>query len=225
MLTEREQNVVDYLQKKKAATMGKLRDQFGISHMTVVRALKKYGYWTSFNHNAAYYALRDVPRFDEWGLWFYRDVGFSKYGTLLQTVVGLVEASTAGLTAQELQERLQTHAANLVARLVGEGRLGREALAGRRVVYVARGAKLGRRQYGRRQAMVREAAAARPSELPPGCSVTDVIEVLRQMIVTPQAGPEQLARTLQRRGVRVTAGEIRRVIDYCRLGKKRPTTP
>ena len=59
--------------------------------MTVIRALKKYGYYTSYNRNAGYYVLHDVPEFNEWGLWTYRDIRFSKYGTLTQTIVALCE--------------------------------------------------------------------------------------------------------------------------------------
>jgi hypothetical protein len=69
--------------------MKQLRHQFQISHMTVVRALKKFGYFASYNHNASYYVLWDVPQFDDWGLWAYRDVRFSRYRTLPATIVAL----------------------------------------------------------------------------------------------------------------------------------------
>ena len=60
MLTDREQKVVNWLQKRKVATMRHLRYQFQLSHMTVIRALKKYGYYTSYNRNAGYYVLYDI---------------------------------------------------------------------------------------------------------------------------------------------------------------------
>jgi hypothetical protein len=69
--------------------MKQLRHQFQVSHMTVVRALKKFGYFASYNHNAFYYVLWDVPQFDDWGLWAYRDVRFSRYRTLPATIVAL----------------------------------------------------------------------------------------------------------------------------------------
>lgn len=45
MFTDREQKVVKWMEKRKVATMRHLRYQFQISHMTVIRALKKYGYY------------------------------------------------------------------------------------------------------------------------------------------------------------------------------------
>ena len=78
--------------------MRQLQHQFQVCHMTVFRALKKSGYHTSYNHNAGYYTLAGLPQFDDWGLWAYRDVRFSRAGTLLETLVALVTQATAGLT-------------------------------------------------------------------------------------------------------------------------------
>ena len=221
MLTDREQKVVKWLRKRKVATMRHLRHQFQLSHMTVVRALKKYGYYTSYNHNAAYYVLQELPQFNEWGLWTYRNIGFSKFVTLTQTIVGLVKNASAGLTVAELEERLQTQAANLLSRLVREGSIQRETLRGRQAIYMASDAKLHTQQHQQRQELIERVAAERTDNLPEACSPTGVIEVLRQMIVAPDSSPEQLARQLKGRDVHVTAGQIRRMIDYYALKKKR----
>jgi hypothetical protein len=221
MLTDREQKVINWLRKRKVATMRHLRHQFQLSHMTVVRALKKYGYYTSYNHNASYYVLHDVPQFDEWGLWGYGRIRFSRYGALTQTIVALVENSPAGLTVGELEERLETKAANLVSRLVGDGAVRRETISGRQAVYLAGDPEVRRGQHQQRRELLEQQAASRTSELPKGCSPAEVIEVLRQMILTPEDSPEQMARGLKRCGVPITAGKVRRVADYYALGKKR----
>ena len=168
MLTERQQKLVDWLKKRKVATMKHMRHQFQLSHMTVVRALKKYGYFTSYNHNAAYYSPHDVPRFDRWGLWAYRDIRFSKFGTLTKTVVALVQNAPAGMTTAELQERLQTQVANLVCRLVQEGRLIQKALTRRQVVYLAANLARADRQYQRRTPAGSHAAPGCPPGLRSG---------------------------------------------------------
>ena len=118
MLTEKEQKLVNWLRRRKVASMRHLQHQFRVSHMTVFRALKKYGYHTSYNHNARFYTLADTPQFDEWGLWAHRDIRFSHAGSLPETLVALVTQSPAGRTVGELEERLQTHVANLLSRLV-----------------------------------------------------------------------------------------------------------
>jgi hypothetical protein len=81
LFTDREQKLVNWLWKRKTATMRQMRRQFQVSPMTVFRALKKHGYHTRYNHNAAYYTLADTPQFDDWGLRAYRNVRFSRAAT------------------------------------------------------------------------------------------------------------------------------------------------
>ena len=101
-LTRMETQVVELLRRKRIATMQALRVALDASHMTVVRAIKKQGYYSSVNRNASFYTLRETPQFDAQGLWLYRDVCFSRHGTLAQTLVALVENSPAGLTVDEI---------------------------------------------------------------------------------------------------------------------------
>lgn len=221
MLTDREQKLVNWLRTRKVATMQHLQHQFQVCHMTVFRALKKVGYHTSYNRNAGYYTLADVPKFDDWGLWAYRDVRFSRAGTLLETLVALATQAPAGLTVGELEERLQTPVANLLSRLVQHGRLQRQVLRGRHVVYLSPEAEHGRRQWEQRQQDLRAAAAGTATALPAGCPAPLVIDVLRQMILTPDDGPAQWARQLQAQGRQVTAGQVRQVQEHYALEKKR----
>ena len=88
-LTDTEAAIVRELRRKRVATMRLLCEQFRVSHMTVVRALNKPGYYSSYNLNAAYYTLQDTPQFDEHGLWSYRNVRFSRFGSLPETIVQL----------------------------------------------------------------------------------------------------------------------------------------
>jgi hypothetical protein len=222
MLTKKERKLVDWLRRRKVATMRHLQYQFQVSHMTVFRALKKQSYHTSYNRNAAYYTLADVPEFDDWGLWAYREIRFSRFGSLPNTLVALVEQAPAGLTCGELEERLQTQVANLLSRLVREGRLQRQRLPGRQVVYLAPEPQQGRQQWEQRQQQLRAVAAATQAGLPAGCSAALVIDVLRQMILAPDDDPESWARQLKAQGRPVTAKQVRHVQHHYALEKKRP---
>ncbi len=221
MFTEGEQSVIAWLRKVTVATMGQIRHQFRISHMTVVRALKKFGYYASYNHNAAYYVLRDVPEFDDWGLWAYRDIRFSLYRTLPATIAAVVEKAPAGLTVTELEQRLQTKAGNVVSRLVSGGRVQRERMIDRHVVYLANDPEVRTRQLERRQQQLQQAAVPGGGELPAGCSASDVIEVLRAVIVASDDDLDRLARRLQAGGSHITAGQVRRVLEHYGVEKKR----
>ncbi len=220
MLTDKQQMLVNWLARRKVATMRQLRHQFQLSHMTVIRTLKKYGYYTSYNYNAAYYTLHDVPQFDDCGLWIYRDIRFSRHRTFPETIVALVERAPEGLTVRELETRLQTRVANLLCRLVRDGRLTHQRLRGRQMVYLARDSQQANRQH--QQRLEQPAPAAR---LPEGCSAAEVIDVLREMVLSPRDRPHQLTRKLKRRGLRISAGQVRRVIEYYALQETRLPSP
>lgn len=220
MLTGGEQKVIGWLRRTTVATMKQIRHQFHISHMTVVRALKKFGYYASYNHNAAYYVLHDVPEFDDWGLWTYRDVRFSRYRTLPATIVAVVEKAPAGLTVRELEERLRVEAGNVVSRLASQGQVQRERLVGRHVLYLARAPEMRAQQLQLRRRQLQEGAPG-ATELPAGCSAIDVIEILRAMILASDDDPARLARRLQARGIQITGGQVHRVLEHYEVEKKR----
>ena len=96
------------------------------SRMTVFRRLRKVGYLSSFTHGGRYYTLLDVPSFDERGLWFHGDIGFSRAGTLKQTVAEQVEQAPEGRTHHELEHLLRVRVHNTLLELVRQGRIGRE---------------------------------------------------------------------------------------------------
>ena len=122
-LTPREEAVIRQLRRRRVATMRTLRNRRGCSHMTGARAFKKTGYHNSFNANAAYDALPETVVFDADGLWFHRQIGFSRHGNRPQTLVALVERSPAGCTVAELEARLGTPVATLLSRLARHGRI------------------------------------------------------------------------------------------------------
>ena len=52
----------------------------GCGPMTFWKILSEHGYLTSYNFNAKFYTLMDIPKFDEDGLWSYGKVRFSQWG-------------------------------------------------------------------------------------------------------------------------------------------------
>jgi len=228
-LTPAEQSVVQRLQRLGVATMRALCGSLHCCHMTVVRALKKSGYYNSFNANAAYYTLPQTPVFDDQGLWFHRRIGFSRHGNLLDTLVTLVETSPAGCTVPELEARLSTPVANLLCRLGREGRVA-VAHSGRHALYLAADPAQQRGQQTQRQSQTPTPAAPVPAvavgpALPARVSALEVIALLTLLIQEPDASVSTLVRRLQRRGHRLTASQIRHIQAFYELQKKTAPSP
>jgi hypothetical protein len=122
------------LRQRKIATMEDLKGALGTAaDATVFRKLAELEYRTSYSHRGRYYTLDELARFDELGLWSFRYVWFSRFGTLVSTVEALVLSAEAGYDATELEGVLHVEAKGALLKLVRAGRLAREQVAGRYV--------------------------------------------------------------------------------------------
>lgn len=224
-LTPKETRVVGLLRDVRVATMGTIRTRLGTSRMTVLRALRKHGYYSSLNFNSSYFTLKDTARFDADGLWSHGQIGFSRHGTLPKTIQAIVERSPNGSTASELVERLRTRVHNQLSWLVRTKQLSR-FLVGHRAVYVSGAPEQAARQRACREREVEDAGRAtleaerRARPVPEGLDALTVIRVLVQCIETPDASVASLSRTLQARGVSIVAEQVRRVMAFYCLEKK-----
>jgi hypothetical protein len=87
------------LRDQKVATMPQLKSALGTSvTFTVLRKLAPLGYRSSYSHGGTYYTLDSTAHYNELGLWSYRDIHFSRHGTLLNTAATWCSriGSTAG---------------------------------------------------------------------------------------------------------------------------------
>ncbi len=88
-------------------TLNRLVSALNCSSRTAQAKLKLWQTYTSYNQNGRFYSLPEVPKFDRYGLWRYKDAAFSKHGNLKKTIIHLVGASPEGLTGRELGELLR----------------------------------------------------------------------------------------------------------------------
>ncbi len=122
----------DLLNTTKIATLDRLKQELNTqSTMTVYRKLKALGYLSSYSHRGKYYTLKNIPQFDHLGLWTYHSVWFSQYGNLNETTYEFVQNSTAGLSANELQNILHVEVKHSLFKLFQEKRIDRQKYSGR----------------------------------------------------------------------------------------------
>jgi hypothetical protein len=188
------------------------------SRMSVFRRLTLLGYLTSYTHTARYYTLREIPQFDEFGLWHYGGVGFCRAGTLKAAVADLVEKSEAGRTHREVQDMLRVRVRNELLDHVRAGQMGRRLLDDRHWLYLSGKASRAAKQWARRQAQAERAAQA----LGPLTSAL-TIEVLVEILLASrvQVSAQEVARRLSRRGVTVAVQHVEWVFEHYGFGKKK----
>ena len=126
------EKLVSLLNHQKVATMPQLKEALGSSvTYTVLRKLSPLGYRSSYSHGGTYYTLDSIAQFDQLGLWSYRDIHFSRQGTLLNTAEALVTASPAGYQVPELEAVVHVAAKDALRQLAQAGRLFRREWQGR----------------------------------------------------------------------------------------------
>src|SRR5262249_55043700 len=148
--------IVSLFHQRKVVTMPQLKSALGTTvAVTVFRKLATLPYRSSYSHCGAYYTLDSIAQYDPLGLWSYRDIHFSRSGTLLNTAVHLVTQAPAGYLVEELEAVVQVAAKDALRQLVHDGRLFRREWEG---LYLYCAADRARRQeqWAARQAQARQ---------------------------------------------------------------------
>jgi hypothetical protein len=144
--------LVTLLRRQVIATMDELKSSLGTSvDMTVFRKLRTIPYRSSYSHGGRYYVLDEVARFDERGLWTYRDVHFSRFGSLVDTSERFVIDAEQGLFASELALAVQVDVGDPLLQLVRDERVARQKVGGA-YLYCARDSTRRKSQISARQA-------------------------------------------------------------------------
>lgn len=192
------------------------------SRRSLFRDLAAVGYRTSYTHGGRYYTLTEIPDFDEWGLWFHQQIGFSRSGTLKETTFVEVEKAPDGRTHAELKHLLRVRLHNTLLELVREGRVGRESYGGR-LLYVSADPVRAAAQVEWRQDV--DHVLAEALRVPTDEEIVEVLaEALRAAPEIP--APLIVARRLSARGVRLEPRHVQQVFDEHGLvpGKKTART-
>lgn len=131
-------SVVKLLRINKIAKQEDIKMALGTnSRATMFLKLKELGYLTSYSHGGKYYSLKKIVKFNDQGIWSYKSVHFSKYGTLLNTIPAIVNESHQGHTVSELENILMVKVANPLLELIGSKTVSRNKYAGVYVYYSA----------------------------------------------------------------------------------------
>ena len=210
--------LVKALRSKKILTIEELCEIAQRSPMTVWRILKPIGYYTSFNCNARYYTLVETPRFDADNLWFFRDIGFSSYGSLNRAIVGLVESSTMGMTPNELSAVLRVRVQNQLHHLFAQQKVDRVPWR-RAYLYLSVEEEVREQQLRRHQARRERSVPVGGGPVP--LTDSETIAILAELVRTPRFSVRRIATVLAARGLAVTHPKVLAVIEKYDLTKKR----
>lgn len=211
-----QKNPIDLLIKNKMLTMQQLVNEIGCCWMTVLRHLKahKHGYLTSYNFNAKYYTLADIPEFDQYGLWTFKNVRFSKYGSLTNTITQLIANSPKGMQIDEIEKILSVNVAPIVTKLFQKKSINREKI-GAALFYFNHSNHQMQKQLEKRQDEIREKISILLPE------PERIIAVLVDLILNPRSQTFEIYQRLSTKGINISQDEINAIFIYYNLKKKK----
>ena len=134
------------LNNKKIMTIDDLKSTLRTKcRMTVFRKLSRLGYISSYSHSGKYYSLKRIARYNKYGIWSYKPALFSKNGNLKKTIKFLIDSSTQGYTASELNSILKVKVEDALLELVKNKIIIRKKISGI-YIYYAKASKLSKKQ-------------------------------------------------------------------------------
>lgn len=181
------------------------------TRMTAYKYLRQLGYLSSYTHAGMYYTLIDTPEFDRDGLWHFGNIGFSKHGTLMETVVYLINHSKNGKTNSDLEKQQRIYVQNALLSLVKAKKINREQQDGV-YVYFSADPETNRRQMERRN------EKGCKERLPEWIVAEILIEIIRSLAGKPDI--DEIAMRLSRRGSLITRTQVKQVFEEHDLEKK-----
>ncbi|MBY0281992.1 MAG: hypothetical protein K2W94_07550 [Alphaproteobacteria bacterium] len=183
------------------------------SRMTAYRYLKKLDYLSSYTHARQFYTLKNIPEFDRDGLWYFGDIGFSKHGTLMETIVHLINHSKNGKTSSDLKKQQHVYVQNALLSLVKDKKISREQQDGV-YVYFSTDSETSRKQMEKRN----EKGCRK--QLPEWIVAEILIEIIRSLTGIPDI--DEVATRLSKRGSLITRAQVEQVFEEHDLEKKTP---
>jgi len=200
------------VKNKKIFTLKELTTWLTASVATARRRLAQWKAHTSYNKNGRFYTLPEIPTFNSQGLWQHQEVFFSQYGNLVQTVIGLVEASEAGIAGHDLGNALGMQTRSFLAPFRHRSELHREKIAGRWIWFSGDEQRQADQRRARLTCKIDDEA-----QLP---SDAEAVQILAELIRSPRRTPETLARYLASKGIRVSSRKIEALLRHHDLVKK-----
>jgi ribosomal protein L17 len=202
------------IKTEKVIKKDKLIATLKCSDRTVQRRLKEWRAHTSYNKNGQYYTLPNIPEFDQYGLWKFKGIFFSKYGNLKKTVETLIEQSLAGLNAFELTEILGVPAHTFLSHFNFDTSIQKEKYQELYVYFSNNPGMIEKQKYERNKIIIENASRI---ELPLD---SEAIIILTEFIKHPSDSVEQLTLCYRQKHINVSQDKIRNLLIYHDLLKK-----
>jgi hypothetical protein len=204
-------SIKDMFKELKVLTLERVSRENDCAVRTVQRQFAKLPVLRSYNKNSRYYTLSGIPDFNAEGIWSFRDILFSKYGSLRATVKNLILSSERGLSGNEIGDIVQLSPRSFMHHFRELEGVLREKHDGVYVYFSDDPSKYAKQSSNR----VRVGGVEKIGD-------ATAVKILVEYIRHPAISTGELSDLLrQRQGCGVSASEIENFLDFHGLSKKK----
>lgn len=208
-------DIIAYIRKRKALSFDELKTRFQCSYMTILRRKRDIGYITSYNKSNSGMTLKEIPNYNEFGIWYCRTFLFSKWGNMKMTIKRIIDNSPQGLHPVDLQDIMKTRVNNHLSTCVKENLVMRDHDFGH-PIYFSSNDKIRRTQYEQREVLLRK---KHPIERPP-LSKENIIKVLLAIIKHHVTTVEKIMAVLETEDMHFSEQSIKWLLKKYQIEKK-----
>lgn len=205
-----------YFKKNKVADINQLKKLLHTSsRMNIFRKLKNLEYCSSFTNAGKYYTLKNIPKFNNFKIWHYRNIGFSLHGNLKLTVYSIISYSETGVTHREIEKVVKIRVYNTLLDLVKEKKVHREKYESS---YLYLSSDKIKAKVQRNNRIKQSQQGTRESVLPPWIIIAVLAHIISANEITVDS--VKLSSELAKKGLALTIDQIEQIIQQFDIKKK-----
>jgi len=204
------ESVENHFIEKNVLTLQNLSQVLSVSVSKVQRLISPMDTIRSYDKNGRYFSLEKLARFNSMGIWEYNNIHFSRFGTLKNTLLSVINNSIQGMNASQIKDVMGMETRNFLFQYKDVSGIKREKVGSHYVYFSSGPGRFSRQLSNRKQGL----ASMAPLE------GTAAISVLVETIKYPDFTFEQLSKHLGKQGIKIKPAIIEDFLLFYGIEKK-----
>ena len=193
-------------------TLRELSQFLNVSIRTIQRKIRQWDTIRSYDHNGGYFSLKKLATFNSYGIWEYNNIHFSKFGTLKNTLVAIINNSSNGMDASQIRDVLGMDTRSFLFQYKDVSGIKREKIGDNYVYFSS-----DNQQFS--EQLIKRKLDSQALAQPP-LKGSAAISVLLEAIKHPGFTSEQLSGLLHKQGTEIKPKVIQSFFAFYGIEKK-----
>jgi len=195
-------------------TFETILNKMNCSSITLRRDIKAISGVTSFTHRGKYITLEDIPVYNEFGIWFYRNIGFTKFKNSFDLIISVINNAEKGITKKEIEKILRIKISKQIQILLSRKQLNRIKL-GAKYFYLSE--ELSKNKKRQMQVLPFEIEECFDRKV----NISDLVAVLKVALAEYQIDMNNLKKLIGKYSLQVPIKKIEKLVLKYDLSSKK----